>query len=193
MASICKVDVTQTHVLLCPVRLRHESKEYPVDFSLLDSGATICHMTYPLWLHMGLHEVCWNANPQLCKLMGFNKPSDMTFETLPLTSTYSILGDGSRVKVYEFRLDAVELGKPSLGFNHSIKMENITVRLINRVGSDFFVGWNILKYLKPDYDPSIVSAVYQLSLTENGRQLFNQDRHDKVNNHMQTMFQFQEA
>jgi len=193
MGSICRIDINKTNTLLCPVKLEHNNAEFSVNSALLDTGATICHMTYPLWLRMGLHEACWNSNPQLCKLMGINSPSEMVFERLPLISTVSILGDGSQVKVYEFRLDAVELGRPKIGFNHSILFENITVRLINRRDSDFIVGWNILKYLKPDYDPSVASSVYQLALTQNGEQLLQQDRHDKINNHMQTMFQFREA
>ena len=132
MSSICRVDIGKTKTLLCPIYLRHENAEYPVDFSLLDTGATICHMTYPLWLMMGLNKLCWESNSELCKLMGIASPEEMTFDNLPLVSTISILGDGSHVKVFEFKLDAIELGRPSLGFNHSIKFENITVRLINR-------------------------------------------------------------
>jgi hypothetical protein len=97
------------------------------------------------------------------------------------------------VKVFEFRLDSLELGKPSLGFNHSIVFNNITVRLINRKDSDFIVGWNVLKYLKPTYDPSPMNLIYQLELTDNGSRLLQQDRSDKVNNFMQNMFNYQQG
>ena len=193
MSSICKIDINKTKALLCPIRLQHSNSEYPVPSSLLDTGATICHMTYPLWLIMGLNNVCWNSNPEICKLMGISSSDDMTFETLPLVSTVSILGDGSHVKVYEFRLDAIELGKPTLGFNHVIKFENITVRLINRKDPDFIVGWNVLKYLQPSYDPSPDNAIYQFELTEKGQRFFIQDRYEKVNNHMQNMFNFKQG
>ena len=125
--------------------------------------------------------------------MGISSPEKMTFDNLPLISTVSILGDGSQVKVFEFRLDALELGKPSLGFNHSIILNDITVRLINRKDSDFIVGWNVLKYLKPTYDPSPTNLIYQLELTDNGSQLLQQDRNDKVNNCMQSMFNYQQG
>jgi len=193
MNSICRIDISKTKTLLCPVQLQHNKTEYPVRSALLDTGATICHMTYPLWLIMGLNEACWNRNSELCKLMGIASPNDMTFDTLPFISTVSILGDGSHVKVFEFRLDALELGKPSLGFNHSIKFENITVRLINRKDPDFIVGWNVLKYLQPSYDPSPDKAIYQFELTDKGRRFFIQDRDNKVNNYMHSMFNYQQS
>jgi len=193
MAFICKIDVRKTKNLFCPVKIRHDNLELSINSGLLDSGATICHMTYPLWLRMGLHVTCWNNNPQLCKLMGITSPDKMMFDNLPLVSTVSILGDGSQVKVFEFRLDGLELGKPSLGFNHSIPFDNITVRLINRKDSDFIVGWNIIKYLKPTYDPSPMDLTYQLELTDGGRQLFQQDRNDKVNNYMRSMFNYKQG
>jgi hypothetical protein len=125
--------------------------------------------------------------------MGIASSDKMIFDNLPLVSTISILGDGTHVKVFEFKLDALELGKPSLGFNHSIKFENITVRLINRKDPDFIVGWNVLKYLQPTYDPAPSASVYQLELTEKGHQLFIQDRDNKVNNYMQNMFNYQQG
>jgi|GEM_PF-7035559 len=64
MASICRIDVRTTKNLFCPVKLRHENLELSVNSGLLDTGATICHITYPLWLRMKLHEACWNNNPQ---------------------------------------------------------------------------------------------------------------------------------
>ena len=98
----------------------------------------------------------------------------------------------SQVKVYEFRLDKLEIGRPSLGFNHSVILENITVRLINRKDFDFIVGWNVLKYLQPTYKPSPENLIYQLELKEDGRQLFKQDRANKINNHMQSMFVYRQ-
>ena len=192
MSSICRIDISKTSTLLCPVHLRHDNAERPVRAALFDTGATICHMTYPLWLIMGLNKVCWDNNPKLCKLMGIASPNEMTFDTLPLVSTISVLGDGSHVKVYEFKLDALELGRPSLGFGHSIKFENITVRLINRKDHDFIVGWNVMKYLRPTYDPSPFASLYQFELTERGYQLFIQDRDNNINNYMKSMFNYQQ-
>lgn len=192
LATICKIDVRETNMLFCPVKLRSDTSEYYTKLSLLDTGAAICHMTYPLWLNMGLHEECWNRNPELCKLMGIASPNDMVFEKLPLVSVISILGDGSKIKAYEFRLDELELGRESLGFNHKINFENITVRVINRKDSDFIVGWNVLKYLEPTYKPSLYQSIYQLELTEDGRKLLEQDRQNKISNYMQSMFNYQQ-
>ena len=124
--------------------------------------------------------------------MGISSPDKMEFDKLPLTSTISILGDGSEARVYEFRLDTLVLGKPSLGFNHTIALENITIRLINRNNSAFIVGWNVLKYLDVIYAPTLNESIYQLSYKEDGRQLFQQDCQNKIANYMQNMFNYQQ-
>ena len=192
MATTCKVDVSKTGMLFSPVKLTSGQSKYNVRASLLDTGATICHMTYTLWREMRLHEACWNNNPSICKLMGLSSAEDMTFNNLPLISGVSILGDGSHAKVYEFKLDSLEIGKPTLGFNHSIILDNITVRLINRKDSNFIVGWNVLKYLQPTYNPSPTQAIYNFTLTNEGLQLFQQDRNNKINNFMQSMFDYRQ-
>ena len=178
-------------MLFCPVKLTCGGTSALVQQSLLDSGAGICHMTYRLWTFMGIHELLWKDNPKLCKQMGINAPYQMSFDTLPLASTVSMLGDGREVKVYEFRLSALELGLPSLAFPHSIPFKNINVRLINREDSAFIVGWNILKYLQHTYHPSPSNLIYELELTEAGKQLFENDRKNKVANDMQSMFKYQ--
>jgi hypothetical protein len=146
-----------------------------------------------MWIDMGLHKICWNANSTLCKLMGLNTPEDMTFDLLPLMATYSVLGDGSQVKVYEFRLDKLQLGLPKLGYNHCIVMDNITVRLINTEDADFIIGWNVLKYLEVHYIPSLTDPMCRLTLTPDGQQLFLHDRQNKLANHMQSMFNFRQG
>ena len=125
LASICKFSTTKTNMLLCPIKITCGQSEHVARFSLLDTGAGMCHMTYHMWIDMGLHKLCWNASPTLCKLMGLHTPEDMSFDRLPLTATYSVFGDGSRVKVYEFRLDKLQLGLPKLGFNHCHQEEGI--------------------------------------------------------------------
>ena len=190
LAFICRFSTSKTNMLFCPVRLTCGGSEQIVRLSLLDTGAGICHMTYPMWLNMGLDKICWNNNPQVCKLMGINSPEDMTFDTLPLVSTISVLGDGSEVKVYEIRMDKLQLGLPSLGFNHRIVLENITVRLINRDHAAFIVGWNVLKYLEITYSPSLSEAICQLTLTDVGLHLLKSDRKNKINNCMQNMFNY---
>jgi hypothetical protein len=180
-------------MLLCPIKITCGQSEHIARYSLLDTGAGMCHMTYRMWIDMGLHKICWNANPTLCKLMGLDTPDDMSFDRLPLTATYSVLGDGSQVKVYEFRLDKLQLGLPKLGFNHCIIMDNITVRLINAEDADFIVGWNVLKYLESHYTPSLIDPMCQLTLTSDGQQLFTHDRRNKLSNHMQSMFNFQQG
>lgn len=175
-------------MLLCPVKLTCGTSEHISHLSLLDTGAGICHMTYPLWLNMQLHKICWNNNPQLCKLMGIESFDKMTFDTLPLISTISVLGDGSLAKVYEIKLDKLQLGLPSLGFNHCIELDNVTVRLINQDHAAFIVGWNVLKYLDIQYNPSQFNC--QLTLTDAGKQFFREERRNGISNYMQNMFNY---
>ena len=193
MASICRIIASKCNILFCPVRLKCGNAEHNIPFSLLDTGAGICHMTYPLWLNMKLNISCYHNNPQLCNRMGINTPDGMTFDTLPLMSATSTLGDGSQAKVYEIKMDDIQLGLPSLGFNHSINLENITVRLINHDRATFIIGWNVLKYLEINYYPSPDESVCQLSFTENGRKLLEHDRTGKINNYMLSMFNYLEC
>jgi len=123
--------------------------------------------------------------------MGINSPKEMKFDTLPLITTTSILGDGSEAKVYEIKMDKLQLGLPKLGFNNCIELENITVRLIDRDHAAFIIGWNVLKYLEIHYCPSLTEPNCQLTLTGVGQQLFAQDRQNKISNYMQSMFNYQ--
>ena len=193
LASICKFPTGKTKMLLCPVKLSCGQSEHIARYSLLDTGAGVCHMTYRMWIDMGLHKICWNTNPALCNLMGIKTPDEMIFDRLPLAAAYSVLGDGSRVKVYEFRLDKLQLGLPSISFNHCIILDNITVRLINAEDADFIVGWNVLKYLEILYTPSAVDPICRLTLTSDGQQLFSHDRRNKITNFMQSMFVYKNA
>ena len=76
LVTTCKFDVREKQMLLCPVTLKCGGTEFKKDF-LLDTGAGICHMTYPLWVTLGLNNICWNDNPKLFKLMKQDSPSDM--------------------------------------------------------------------------------------------------------------------
>jgi hypothetical protein len=180
-------------MLLCPVKLTCGQSEHIARYSLLDTGAGVCHMTYRMWLDMRLHEICWNNNPTLCRLMGINTPDEMEFDTLPLVSTTSILGDGSEAKVYEIKIDKLQLGIPKLGFNHCIELENITVRLINLDRASFIIGWNVLKYLDIHYTPSLSNPSCQLTLTDEGLTLFHHERQNKIANFMQSMFNYSQV
>ena len=148
-------------------------------------------MTYGLWLDMGLDEVCFQSlqsNPSLFNALGFKSAKDMTFDTLPLVKKRSELGDDNESTVYEFRLDALQLGKKSIGNPNPIVVNNVTVRVIYSMKSKFIVGGNILKYLAVNYNPTISGALYNLYLTVEGRQFLEQDRQKNINNFMQSMF-----
>jgi hypothetical protein len=159
---------------------------------LLDTGAVICHMTYGLWLDMGLDEVCFNElrdTTEFFQHTSFRSPKDMTFEKLPLAEKVSELGNNFKVKVYEFRLDRLNIGIPQNNSDY-IMFENITVRLIDSPQQEFIVGWNVLKYLDIDYKPSINQSVCKLTLTEAGKALLHADRQNKRYNYMNNRFNY---
>jgi hypothetical protein len=169
-----------------------------VPLALLDTGATMCHMTYPMWLRMKLGEMCWNANPHAFQHNGISSIHDITFENLPLVADSVTLGNHQAAQIYDFRIDRLELGESPL----TISLENITVSLIDGDAPGFTVGWNVLKYLKPVYSPAlpfdinqpssdvIVPNYYNLEFTDEGRVLLEYDRHLQFSNSMQSMFEY---
>ena len=61
MAYTHKFDVNDTWAFLCPVTLKFGEIDTELDrLVLLDTGAGICHISYPLWCHIGLNKVCFN-------------------------------------------------------------------------------------------------------------------------------------
>ena len=169
-----------------------------VPLTLLDTGATMCHMTYPMWLRMKLDEMCWKANPSAFQRVGVNSINDITFENLPLIAEAVTLGNNKTAKIYDFRIDKLELGEPPL----TIMLDNITVSLIEADAPGFTIGWNVLKYFKTTYSPMLpVNSqnpdlnnmrinYYNLELTSEGQMLLMFDRHYGFSNNMKSMFYF---
>jgi len=174
------------------------NKAMEVPLALLDTGATMCHMTYPMWLRMKMDEMCWNANPSAFQRIGVNSIADITFENLPLIAEAVTLGNNKTAKIYDFRIDKLELGKLPL----TILLENITVSLIEADAPGFTIGWNVLKYLKTTYSPilpidpqnpdldNMRINYYNLELTNEGQMLLMFDRYYDFSNNMQSMFNF---
>ncbi|MCL1997972.1 MAG: hypothetical protein FWG65_04310 [Turicibacter sp.] len=191
MVSTCKVDVHKKYLLYGETEIKCGGKSTARP-SLFDTGAGISHMSYGLWLEMGLDEVLFNDNPPLMHLLKINSKDDFTFDNLPMTAQESTLGDKTKIKVYEFCLDSLTLGVRSLG-SSPIHLENITVRLMSPLEADFFVGWNVLKYLKISYDPTPQSAVCTFELTHGGEMLLADDRKKRLANHMERRFNYLEV
>jgi hypothetical protein len=58
---------------------------------------------------------------------------------------------------------------------------NITVKIINSLRYSFLVGWNVLRYLKVEHDPSIKESVCRLTLESSGKLLLEEHRKRGVN------------
>ena len=188
MAFICKIDVRKTLALYGNARLKCGNKNYE-RLSLFDTGAIISHMSYGFWLDMGLDEVIFNDNPPLMDLLGIKSKDDLTFDTLPMTAVITRLGNDVEIKAYEFCLDVLTLGIQSLSYS-PIKLEKITVRLIDSPKWQFLVGWNVLKYLDTFYRASKNEAIYTLNLTAEGRGWLETDRRNRVANYMTSRFSY---
>lgn len=202
VASVCRAEVKVGSSLLhIPVKVTCADKAIDVPLALLDTGATMCHMTYPMWLRMKLDEICWKANPHAFQCNGISSASDITFENLPLVADSVTLGNNTLAQIYDFRIDKLELGESP----HAILLENITVSLIDGDAPGFTVGWNVLKYLKTSYTPAlpfdinkassneIVPNYYHIELTDVGKVLLEYDRHLHFSNYMQSMFEYNQV
>jgi hypothetical protein len=186
MVSTYKFDANIQGILRCDATILcgNASKKQKV---LIDTCAGICHMSYGLWRILKMNEVCYNESPTLLNLMGIHSADEITFDNLPLLATTSRLGNNYEAKVYEFRLDSLTIGLPTLSSN-PITMANITTRIINSDGIDFIIGWNVLKYLKMSYEPSVQQSFYQLTYDTAGEAFFNHDRTSGISNYMQSRF-----
>ena len=65
-----KINVDITGILLLPVKIVCGQVTGFFSHSLLDTGAGLCHITYPAWRDIGMNELCFNDNQTLMNLMG---------------------------------------------------------------------------------------------------------------------------
>ena len=203
MGSVCRVEVKQGNsTIYTPAKITCGQKVFPIPSVLLDTGANICHMTYPMWLHIGYGEACYKNNPTAFHQNNIHSISDISFENLPLISDVSIIGGGLEAKIYRFRIERLELREKIKGSSNAIVLENITTHLIDGDEPEFLIGWNVLKYLKTTYTPAlpfdlsqqdsdmVISNYYHLELTKEGRILLEYDRHLQFNNDLKEMFEY---
>jgi hypothetical protein len=192
--STYKFDVNDTLGFFCPVSIKCGNVDAKVgDTVLLDTGAGICHITFPMWCNLGLNKVCFDEKEDLLKLMGVDAPEEMTFDKIPFAplpdSKATEVGNGIRVRTYEFRVDELILGDASKRLN-SLVFKNISVRLIDSPRQEFMVGLNVLRYTKIHYQPTPKKAICQLSLDNNGRQLLEHHRSSRGINNLQNNFDY---
>jgi hypothetical protein len=155
-----------------------------------------------MWLHIGYGQACYDGNPTAFNRNGIYSADGICFEKLPLIPHISVIGGGIDATVYKFKIDKLELIEEDKTSVNSIILENITANLINGDEPEFIIGWNVLKYLKPDYEPTlpfdmsvpnseeIIKNYYTYELTDTGRILLEYDRHAGFNNDMTSMFEY---
>jgi hypothetical protein len=84
MEYTCSLDVNETTSLFCPITIACGNVKKRFDNALMDTGAVVCHITYALWCAWGCNKLCFDGNPSLMNLAGFNSFKEMTFDGLPL-------------------------------------------------------------------------------------------------------------
>ena len=74
-------------------------------------------------IRMNLNEMCWKANISAFQHRSIYTINDITFENLPLIPESVTLGNNKAAKIYDFRIDILELGDPPF----TITLENISM------------------------------------------------------------------
>jgi len=190
MASICKFDVNKARNrgFYCATTLKSGGISVVLQkTALLDTGATICHMSFPLWCGLGFNNICFNHNKDEFLKIGINSPDEMIFDKMPLKSFNTILGNGVKTKTYEFRADELILGDASVP-GKPVILTNITIRIMDSPDYEFIIGLNVLRYLSIKYQPSALKSFCQLSIDSNGMKLLDNDRTNLNINNMNSMF-----
>jgi len=190
MAYICKFDVNKARNrgFYCTTTLKSGGVSVILQkTALLDTGATTCHMSFPLWCGLGFNNICFDQNKAEFVKIGINSPDDMIFESMPLKSFDTILGNGLKTKTYEFRVDELMIGDTS-GLSKPITLTNITIRVMDSPDYEFIIGLNVLRYLTIKYQPSALKSICNLTLDSNGKKLLDDDRINYDINNMSSMF-----
>ena len=160
---------------------------------LLDTGAGMCHMTYPLWEDMKQHMRFFDENKKLCELAGIKFANDLTFENIPIYKKKgTTLGDGSTVLVFQTKIDAITFQKNKLGRGLPVTLNNITVNVMDHFESHFIIGCNVIKYLKLHSEPIGDEFTISIDFTDNGKRLLEKDRTEKKNNYMTHFYNFED-
>jgi len=161
--------------------------------ALLDTGAGVCHMTFGLWKRLGLDKACFESNQSLMKQMGFKSKEDFTFENLPLERATTKLGDENEIITYLSRVDTLILGKEKVG-SKPIRLNNITVKVMDSIEDNFIVGMNVLLYLNISYQANSSKAMMRISLERAGLDWLEKDRLEgKANSMVESFNYLQEA
>ena len=158
---------------------------------LLDTGASYCHITYPMWQAMRLGEKFIEENANLCRLIKIINPKDFEFENLPLRKLppgeCTSLGNGTVVTTYQIRIDKIIINNS----NNPVEINNITARMIDGDKSHFIIGENVIKYLDITSKPVNGKFTLSIDFTKEGKSLMDKHRVEQNLNNMQTCYQLE--
>ena len=187
-------------LFLLSAQIKCGSIAYPTD-ALFHTGASMTHMTSTQWVESGMAEQFLKENKNLCNLMGFydvtdfGKIRDQEAERkgkdsflLPMKEFSTGVGDGTRRRTYQMRLDELILHKNTLGSQEPVILKNIDTRIIESTQSSLMVGENVINYLTTQMGPIDDDFHIMIDFTEHGRQLMEKHRKTKNINAMQEMY-----
>ena len=161
--------------------------------SLIDTGAGICHMTFPLWKKLGQHSLFFEENKNLCNLVGIKTEEDITFDNIPLTKRRgTTIGDGSSIFVFPVRIDSIVFKKNKVESGLPVELKDITVNVMNHNETHFISGCNVVKYLDMHSRPIGNNFTITLNLTSDGNILLEKDRIEKNNNYMTHFYNYED-
>ena len=169
--------------------------------ALFDTGASMTHMTSTLWIQSGIAEQFLHEHKNLCNLLGFytvddfvsvrDKEAEKKGEDsflLPMKKFSTGVGDGTKRKTYQMRLDEIILHKNSLGSGTPIILKNIDVRIIESTSISLMIGENVINYLTTQMGPIEDDFHIMIDFTEHGRYLMDKHRKTKNINAMTDMY-----
>ena len=162
--------------------MQNESSHLPC---LFDTGAGMCHMTFPFWVKLKQHVRFFDENKRLCELVKIISADELTFDNIPIYKKRgTTIGDGSSILVFPVKIDSISFVLNKLGSGVPVTLNNITVNVMDHLESHFITGCNVIKYLKLHSEPIGDEFTISVDFTEDGRRLLEKDRIDKKNNYM---------
>ena len=169
--------------------------------ALFDTGASMTHISSRLWKESGMAEELLHKHKDICNLLGFfnvddfGKVRDTIAETkgedsflLPLKEFSTGVGDGTRRRTYQTRLDELIIYNNKLGSSSPVTLSNIDVRIIESPFRTFVIGENVINYLTTQMGPIGNDFNILIDFTEDGKCLMDKHRKTKNINAMTDMY-----
>lgn len=189
-----KLERDRSHLLFyVDTKIEVDGNEF-IDPYLLDTGAGVCHITFPLWKKLNQHNRFFELNKELCKLVGILNPEDLMFKNIPITKRKdTVIGDGSNIKVFDTKIDSITFQKNKLGQGIPVTVKDITAKVLDHTEEHFIVGCNVIKYLKLATEPKGDNFTISIDFTSDGKNLLDEDRKNKKANFMTNFYNYEDV